>query len=197
MGDKLRGDGLIAHQQEIDAHTKNPWEIVRVGAYYTNPEGYYNALTMVANHLYAKPFIVVRNMTLDQIAIDVTTAVADASMRLGIYNDGTNLYPGTLLLDAGVVSVATTGVKTITINQALTKGIYWVVCVGDGTPGVRSTIYAIQIPNILGLQHTALHIVYAGWDVTFTYGVLPTPFTAGGGLTYQIPRIAGRVASLD
>ena len=185
------------HQQDIDVHTKNPWEIVRVGAYYTNPEGEYAGLTMVANRLYAKPFIVVRNMTFDQIAIDVTTAAAGASMRLGIYNDGTNLYPGTLLLDAGVVSVATTGLKTITINQALTKGIYWVVCVGDGAPDLKGTYWAIQIPNILGLDSTGFHVVHAGWNVAFTYGVLPTPFTAGGGLTYQIPRIAGRVASLD
>lgn len=185
------------HAAALDVHTKNPLEIVRAGGYYSCPEGYYTAIVLVADRLYAKPFIVVRDMTFDRIAIDVTALDAGKNARLGIYNLGTNLYPGTLLLDAGTVSVATTGVKSITISQALTKGIYFVAMVTDGTPNVRGTVYHIQIPNILGLNNTSMNIVYSGWTVAQAYGALPDPFTAAGALGSTIPRIPMRVLTLD
>jgi hypothetical protein len=48
-----------------------------------------------------------------------------ASMRLGIYNDN-NGKPGTVNLDAGTVSVTTSGTNyEITINKTLSAGIYW------------------------------------------------------------------------
>jgi hypothetical protein len=50
---------------------------------------------------------------------------ATSSVRLGIYNNGTNI-PTTVLLDAGTVStVSANTIFTITINQTLQPGWYW------------------------------------------------------------------------
>ena len=115
-GELLEGQ-LADHAADLDAHTKNVLEIVRTGEYYLSPSHGYGTLTMVANRLYARPLVVVRDITIDRLAIEVTSAgAAGTKARLGIYNVGTNLYPGTLILDAGEVAVDATGIKAATIS---------------------------------------------------------------------------------
>lgn len=195
----LSGGGIgTVHTDDLDAHTRDWWEVLRTGEYYVIAHAYLanDQIAMTANQLHAHPLIIARTMTLDRIAIQVSTLAADKSARLGIYNDGTNLYPGTLLLDAGEVSVATTGVKAATINQQLTKGLYWVVMVTDGTPSIkRLRIYG---HSVLGQTSTALAQSRLGWYVAFTYAALPDPFTAGGTMaTGNLPVVSVRIASLD
>jgi hypothetical protein len=61
----------------------------------------------------------------DRIAVRVTIATsAGGLLRLGIYKAGAGWQPGALVLDAGDVAVDSTGVKAITINQALPAGRY-------------------------------------------------------------------------
>ena len=170
---------MFDHEADLDAHTRNMWEVMRTGEYI----GLVNANatpSMVANRLYATPLLVVRNITIDRIAIQVTTLAGGASARLGIFNNGANLYPGSLLLDAGTVSVATTGIKAITINQALTKGLYWFAVVSDGVP----QLYAGNPPrpSILGLGSALFVYSNVGWYVAHTFGTLPDPFTGGATL---------------
>lgn len=190
---------IATHTADLDAHTKNQLEVLRTGHYHITGRGSGSAALIGANVLWAIPFIVVRDMTVDRIAIEVAVLAAGASARLGIYNNGTNLYPGTLLLDAGTVSVATTGIKTITINQALPKGIYWMVVVSDGNPSLASLyIYYMSTP-ILGLRTDNFLYSYLGWSVAFNYAALPNPFTAGGNpnQTNNAPIVAVRISSLD
>ena len=90
------------HKAALDAHTKNPLEVVRIGDYYypwlaAAP----TTRVLTANQLWAFVFQIPRAMTFDRIAIKVDTAVADMSARLGIYNDNGSLYPSSLVLDAG------------------------------------------------------------------------------------------------
>ena len=74
------------------------------------------------------PFLCPVNFTADRIAIAVSTVDATTNVRLGIYNSRTDGMPGTVLLDAGTVGVATVGEQSIVISQALTKGtLYWLV----------------------------------------------------------------------
>lgn len=199
---KLAGEcieGQMAdHIARLDAHTYNLLQKFRTGEYIETLLGTTaaaNALT--ANKLYAVPFVVARAMTFDRIAVQVTTLAAGSSIRLGIYNDGTNLYPGALLLDAGEVSAATTGVKAITINQALTKGLYWLALVSDGAPAIYFSYWGWA-----GLGKVATNFSdeqYRYWSVSFTYAALPDPFTTGGSRTSANakPGIFMRLASLD
>ena len=115
----------------------NFMEKIQVGVYWT-PLPIYSATasTPDADKLWLIPFPVIRNLTIDRLAIDVTVAAAGKIARLGIYEDGTDLYPGALVLDAGTVSVAAVGVVAATVNQSLTKGLYWLAFVSDGNPTV-------------------------------------------------------------
>ena len=74
--------------------------------------------------LLVRPFIVPIRRSFDRIGINVLTASASGAARLGIYGPGDG-RPGTLVVDAGTVSTATTGAKEITISQSLDPGIYW------------------------------------------------------------------------
>ena len=199
-GEFIEGQ-LADHMAECDAHLKGGIiDVVRTGEYSKFSPIWYHAanFVMVADKLYAHSFIVPRDITVDRIAIQVLAAAADKSVRLGIYRDGTNLYPGALVLDAGTVTAGTTGLKAITINQSLTKGLYWLALVSDGTPTLGSTITRM---GVLGFSNTDLAKVNTGWSVAYSYEALPDPFTAGGGVettsTKNVESIGLRIASLD
>lgn len=103
--------------------------------------GYYYSFTSSPSDTTASPganslqggayFYVDAATTFDMIGVEVTTAVASSTVRLGIYSV-TNSLPTTLVLDAGTVDSSTTGVKQIVISQQLTKGSYILVAVQQG-----------------------------------------------------------------
>lgn len=194
-GEIIEGQ-LADHLAKLDAHTKNLEEILRTGEY-IHPVNVGNYLTraVVTNRLYGIPIMVARDITVDRIALRVTTLDAGKSARLGIYNnDGVNLHPGSLLLDAGEVSVGSTGVKAITINQALTKGIYHLALVSDGTPTLH---WYTRYTAPLGVDASYLQ-PNACWYVAHTYAALPDPYTTT--TTFEdlrCPTVALRLASLD
>lgn len=200
---KLAGEfieGQVAdHIATLDAHTRNIASILRTGEYIT-PTGLVVNTAGEApggNQLYAAPFFAVRDMTIDRIAIECYIAEAGKNVRLGIYNDGTNLYPGSLVLDAGTVSIGTTGVKAITINQVLTKGLYFFVLVTDAT-GTGKLRRLTTGQFCIGINASNFANMDATWRVAHTYGALPDPFTAGGSLIYaESYAILPRLASLD
>ena len=203
--DQVWSDAVHSHQSNAEGGTlalaallaRFVGQDLRTGEYIAPFFGYQEATNpgVTANTLYALPFVAHRAITVDRIAIHVATLAAGASARLGIYQAGTNLYPGSLLLDAGVVSVATTGVKAITISQALAAGLYWLALVSDGAPNVRGVAAAF---TPVGVKPTAFDIGYCGWNVAFTYAALPDPFTAGGvGDEDAFRHILLRLLSLD
>src|SRR5574338_605773 len=86
------------------------------------------AFAFTANTMYATPFYIPSNMTFNQVAIEVGTAVASTGVRVGLGTVGSDGYPLSLIVDAGALSSATTGSKTATISQTLTTGWYYIVC---------------------------------------------------------------------
>lgn len=152
------------------------------------------ALSGWANTLRAFPLYVPRAVTLDQIAAEVTTAVASSEMRLGIYNKGVNLYPGSLLLDAGAVATTSTEIKAISIGQALSPGLYWVVAVASAAISLRGMGSFV---GPMGLLSTNLGTPNCGWTVAFTYAALPDPFPAAAAQYPAHAAVVVRIASLD
>lgn len=148
-------------------------------AWFTSPKA--GTLTvpsaLVANRLYAMPFIVPKNITVDRIGVQVTT-LSTTTARLGIYSDNGNCYPGSLLLDAGTIDVTSTGAKTIMINQALAAGLYWLVIICAATPSIACIATAAVI-SILGHASANLNAAQnMGLYVAQTYGTLPGTFPA-------------------
>lgn len=179
-GELLAGQ-LADHEVELDAHIMSPWQELRTGEYHLFvPFITENASGVVAaDTIYAVPVTVPRLLTVDRIAIRVAVAAAAGKKaRLGIYGDGTNLYPGSLVLDAGEVAVDSTGIKAITIDQPLDKGRYWLALVSDGTPTIYASVDTLVSP--LGLIETSFVASYVYWSVSFTYAALPDPYTGGG-----------------
>lgn len=177
---KALSEAIEAHQAELDAHTRNIYSELRTGQYFVPfpVRGSTLAHTLYANEAEASPFPVPRDLTIDRLAVKVTTTDPGKKVRIGIYNNGTNLYPGSLLLDAGEVDAGTLGVKTIIVDQTLTKGLYWFALASDGTPKLRVLSHPF---SPIGLDAADFGKVYESWYKTVTYGTLPDPFPSGGG----------------
>jgi hypothetical protein len=146
-------------------------------AWYTSPRAgtALAGTALVANRMYAMPFITPKAITIDQIGVYVST-LSTTTARLGIYNDNGNCYPGTLLLDAGTVDVTATGAKKLAINQALgANKLYWLVIVCAATPAIYCIPVAAVI-NVLGTSNALGTAQNAGLYVSQTYGVLPGTF---------------------
>ena len=127
-----------------------------------------------ANYIIAMPFLVSKAITLDRIAINVTTQAAGL-IRLGIYaNDSSKgLYPGALLLDAGEVDTGSSGIKSITINQALTPGLYWLASNSNATPIVKWHNGGTVLP-LLGTDNTLSGGSYIGLSKSSAFGPFPS-----------------------
>ena len=136
-------------------------------------------------------------MSVDRIAVYINVLAAGKSARLGLYRNGTNNNPGALVVDGGEVSVDTTGLKTVVIDEALTKGLYWMAIVSDGVPTPYGYAqYGSTIPSISTMSNGRDYEI--GWYVAHTYGALPDPFgTAIKHAYITIPGVSLRVASMD
>ncbi len=135
-----------------------------------------------ADDLWYLPVYVERSRTFTQIGLHVIIAGAGGTVaRLGIYAatfDGSgDLTPGALTLDAGTVSVATTGQKSIAISVTLAQGFHFFAISSDGTPtmtrpsssGVTQPVTAIR--NAINSAHAPNFRV----DVVDGAAALPDP----------------------
>lgn len=143
------------------------------------------------------PFDVPRSLTLSGLAVEVSTAgEASSTFRFGIYADDGTGYPGLLVLDAGTVAADTTGVKTLTISQALTPGRYWV---GGVTQGAATTPATLRTPanamvSIGSSTTPATTSSLMAYNQTGVSGALPSPFTTSVSGAGQAPRIYVQIA---
>ena len=189
---------LETHEADLDAHHLVPWIELRTGEYHTFcPSSIYKMYgAITANTLYGFPVVIARDLTVDRIAFQVRTGDTGKSARVGIYNNGTNFHPGSLLVDVGIVSVATASMKEVTIigDQALTKGVYFVALISDGAPELYVHV-AEATP--LGIKSDTPTEGYCGWSVGQTYGSLPDPFPTASLIAYIQPRLVLRLKSLD
>lgn len=81
--------------------------------------------TPSANWLVYMPFVVSERMTIEEVAVEVTTAVAASTFYVGIYEADTEWQPGTLIYGSGSLSGATTGKKSETgLSFVLAPGRY-------------------------------------------------------------------------
>lgn len=176
-GECIEGQ-LAEHEASIDAHSYQLMDRPRTGKnQILLPAYYFGSVTVTVNRLVGTFILVPRDMTLSHLVIEVTSA-ADAGKvaRLGIYNVGDNLYPGSLLLDAGTVAVDSTGLKALQIDggQALAKGIYFIAAISDGAPAIR---YYYTAWSPLGVNNSNLAgtvaIVYKNDE---NPAALPDPF---------------------
>jgi len=154
-------------------------------------------LTLAQHELYYIPIYCANALTVIRIGINVTTAQAATSARLGIYNATLDaedhLTPDTLVLDAGTVSLASTGVKEITISQALTEGeFYFLAISADSSTAVVTATGSTPAPPV-SLQGTNINGAPAGFAPTVTVAdgaaALPSPATAPDAIVGGAPKV--------
>ena len=123
------------------------------------------------------PFVVDHPIQVDQLTIEVTSAgSASTTARLGIYHADKNFQATTLVVDAGTVTVDSTGQKDLAVSPAemLAPGRYMMAFNSDGTPTLRG----VRAFGPWGLRDliTANPFIF-GLRVTQTYAAFPDPGT--------------------
>lgn len=161
-------------------------------------------VTAVANALYFIPVFFGQPTTLDRLAIEVTTAVAATTARLGIYDsDGTGGQPGTLIIDAGTVATTSLGVKEATISQSVSGLVYFVYVCNSASVAFRCLTRSsgLAAPFNLLYFNSANTDPFAQsptvWRRSSVTGALPTPAGASAltsANTNASVIVAGRVA---
>jgi hypothetical protein len=156
--------------------------------------GQFVSNVITSNALYATPFWTGEDgVIFTTLSIMVNTAAA-GNARLGIYSAHPTMpyAPNALLLDAGTVSVSTTGVKTIDIADTLYQGasphrLIWLALVANVTPILHTFIFA-KHPSI---PFDGVGAVPAGgYYMNHTYAALPATFdNPPDGLTNVMPAI--------
>lgn len=129
------------------------------------------------DYMYLVPIFISEDMTFDNIAIEVTTAAAAATVRLGLY-DSVDSVPTNLIADFGTVDASTTGVKEKAISQAVSKGLIWAayVCSNSSSVRLRQISSGVQMPTFPSTAAQSFdEISYVQTGVT---GALPDPTTA-------------------
>ncbi|WNT44598.1 minor tail protein [Arthrobacter phage Tillums] len=153
--------------------------VFATGSYYT-PRGARSAFATTADRLTIVPFLVPKNQQFVRIGTEVTVAAASSTVRLGIYNIGTNGLPTSLVLDAGTIDASTTGAKEITIDTGvLPAGLYGLAAVAQGgTPTVRTITGGggIEVGNG-SLASATQSNPNTGFYQSAVTGVLPANFT--------------------
>lgn len=126
------------------------------------------------------PIMIGEDMTIDRIGIEVTTALAASTIRLGLYTESAGA-PGTLIADFGTVSSATTGLKELTVSQAVSKGrvfAAWKVDSSTTTVNVRRISGGWNLAQFVSTQADALDPNDVHWRQTGVTGALPATATA-------------------
>lgn len=105
----------------------------RSGRYYTQPQLGQAVAAPTLNVLILTPLWVPAACTLDRIVCEVVATVASGTSRMGLYaNDSSTDRPSALIVDAGTVATdATTGMKEVTISQAVNAGWLWLAYVAQ------------------------------------------------------------------
>jgi len=141
--------------------------------------------------LYAIP-VFLPAMTIQSVGVYVNTIEAAKSARLGIYKGTSGSLP--LVFDAGTTSLGTGGERSLTVNQAVTAGWYWLVVntTATGTCQLAAATDAagtgFPAPNFLGsgtaTGNPTTHDLQA-----MAFGVLPSTLTISPTQTGKTPHI--------
>lgn len=156
------------------------------------PSGTVGSAVLTAGQDRFMPILVETPITLDQLALEVTSAGAGGTtLRMAIYNADGSWQPTTLVVDAGTVAADGNGVKTATISTTLAPGRYLLAVNSDGTPTLR-TIRG-SIPNMFinsAFSGNALILVmrntraYAAFPATAT--AIDTVTASSVGIEYSV-----------
>ena len=149
-----------------------------------------------ANRLDLMPFIPTETITVDRLSLEVTTGVASAQARIGIYGSTATGAPGDLLTGQGtLLDCATTGEKASTISGGITLNAgtpYWLGVHMSSTATLRALAVGGMMP--LGIPATGTGLFTLRRASPAFASNLPTTAPASTLTSAVGPRMALRLA---
>lgn len=144
------------------------------------------ATVITVDRLYYIPIYVERSRTFTQIGLHATSSVGGTVARLGIYEatfDGVgDMTPGDLVLDAGTVSLASSGLKSIAIAETLAEGFHFLAISADGAVGMIHPDPILPIWGPVTGRNTVINLAVPlpvlSVDVVDGAAAFPDPATA-------------------
>ena len=137
-----------------------------------------SVMTMTLDRLYLIPVEFIPDYGYTEVGINVTTVGGTGRVvRIGIYECGPENVPGNLIIDAGTVSVETTGLKIATFSAPkIPAAIGFIGAVMQGGSGASCAINSAN--NNSTVSATGLHSsnseAQGGWGVDSISGALPS-----------------------
>jgi hypothetical protein len=110
-----------------------------------------------------------------------SAGAASTTIRLGLYQIGTDGYPGKLLVSTSTQAVDATGYFSVaaSANTWISSGNYFLGIVSDGAPTIAANGAAASI-NSLGINSGSGGSAISGLYKAYTYAALPDPAGASG-----------------
>jgi hypothetical protein len=126
-------------------------------------------------------------------------------VRLGLYRDNGNNYPGKLVVDAGTVATTATGQRSLCTSGCtavstglpvtIQPGLYW-LALNNNSVAITARGFAVGGLNAIpGLPNSFTTARNLGWNIANTYAALPSVFPSGAtaSTAAPLPAIAVRV----
>lgn len=159
----------VAKKSQLSVHAKEPGLVS--GSYISQAINASALSTIIAaaNRLDFMPFIPAKNLTINELAVEVSTLIAASQGRLGVYSSDSAGNPGAKLVEgAAVIDCATVGAKALAIaNTTLIAGtVYWFAVLSSSTQTYRG----VPVAALQSLGHNAtLNTVYTIRRATSTF----------------------------
>jgi len=131
-----------------------PWLTPVAGDYALSTTGAGGAATGTlagaANRMDLFPFIPRDDITLDRLAVNVTTLIAGALGKIVVYSSDATGRPASLLLETADLDFSTTGVKAATVALTLRRGICYWLGIRHSSSATLSAWASTATPDING-----------------------------------------------
>lgn len=157
-----------------------PRQYHRPGRFYsTDRAGAIGTISLVANQVWYRPFVIEYPALVKSLRLEVTVASGTGLIRMGLLDDNNGL-PGQLITgsDPGTLSAASTGVKFLNYSaapiQLFPARVYWTAVVANAAITVRSIQNSSLDNSILGYgANIGATPMVAALTAPFTFGAFP------------------------
>lgn len=172
------------------------------GIYYYASSGGGSATsnTLGNGSLRVAPTLIPAATRLSALAAEVSTVgEAGSKVRLCLYADNGNSYPGALLADAGQIAGDSATSQELPINVTLAPGVYWLGAAVQSAPTTQPTVRVITswtspILTFAGATLPAAGAAAFGYQATGITGAFPATFPASATPSANVPRMIIKVA---
>lgn len=195
-------DAIIALQNSVDGldtTITNYFNIpMPATGYYlltTSPAATNTSNTFGNGTLRVLPWVVTKPITITKIGAEVSV-IGDvgSKLRLGIYADNGNSYPGALVLDAGQIAGDSATPQELATSTTLQSGVYWiggaVQSVTTTQPTIRSNSnWVPEVNTAISSNLPTANVILIGYSMSGVTGALPANFNTTLSAVGIAPRV--------